>query len=155
MNLSEKLNKVNILLVDNDELIRDSLSLFFQCEGGRFLAVDSAEKGLEALKDAKYDVIDGQHRIEALRYAREAFGLQTYDLIMFVYSEEGKREIYRRLNLGSPLTLAQHLKAIDNGRVKFFSSMRQYCDHHTKGSKVKFSSAISLMVSSASILEKA
>ncbi len=30
MNLSEKLNKVNILLIDNDELIRDSLSLFFR-----------------------------------------------------------------------------------------------------------------------------
>jgi DNA-binding NtrC family response regulator len=57
MNLSKKLNKVSILLVDNDELIRDSLSLFFQCEVGRFLAVDSAEKGLEALKQEKYDVV--------------------------------------------------------------------------------------------------
>jgi DNA-binding NtrC family response regulator len=57
MNLSKKLNKVSILLVDNDELIRDSLSLFFQSEVGRFLAVDSAEKGLEALKQEKYDVV--------------------------------------------------------------------------------------------------
>ncbi len=57
MNLSKKLKKVSILLVDNDELIRDSLSLFFQCEVGRFLAVDSAEKGLEALKQEKYDVV--------------------------------------------------------------------------------------------------
>lgn len=57
MNLSDTLNKVNILLIDSDELIRDSLSLFFQCEGGHFLAVDCAEKGLEALKQEKYDVI--------------------------------------------------------------------------------------------------
>jgi len=57
MNLFDKLKKFNILLIDNDELIRDSLSLFFQCEGGHFLAVDSAEKGLEALKKEKFDII--------------------------------------------------------------------------------------------------
>ena len=66
MNLSDKLNKVNILLIDNDELIRDSLSLFIQCEGGHFLAVDSAEKGLEALKQKKYDVIISDFTLPAI-----------------------------------------------------------------------------------------
>ena len=57
MHLADKLKKVKILMIDNDALIRNSLSLFFQCEGGHFLAVDSAEKGLEALTKEKYDVI--------------------------------------------------------------------------------------------------
>jgi len=71
MNHSKKLNKISILLVDNDELIRDSLSLFFQCEVGRFLAVDSAEKGLEALKQEKYDVVISDYtlpKIDALSF---------------------------------------------------------------------------------------
>jgi len=104
--------------------------------------VDNVLRVTEFTGSEKYDVIDGQHRIDGLVYSRETFGLQTYDLILFIYSEEGKREIYRRLNLGTPLTLGQHLKAIDNGRVKFFIELRRYCEHYTKGSKITFSTAI-------------
>jgi len=114
--------------------------------------VDNVLRVTEYSGGEKYDVIDGQHRIDALRYAREVYGLQTYDLILFVYSEEGKREIYRRLNLGTPLTLGQHLKAIDNGRVKFFIELRLYCDHNSKGSKIRFSTAINWLFYAKSTL---
>ena len=77
-----------------------------------------------------YDIIDGQHRVEALHYAREYFGLETYDLIVFCYQGGNQREIYRRLNLGKPLTLADHLKALDNGKLKFFNELRDYCVHY-------------------------
>jgi len=114
--------------------------------------VDNVLKVTEYSGTAMYDVIDGQHRIEGLIYARETFGLITYDLILFVYSEEGKREIYRRLNLGTPLTLGQHLKAIDNGRVKFFLDLRLYCEHYSKGSKITFSTAINWLFYAKSTL---
>jgi len=104
--------------------------------------LDNVLRVTEFTGSEKYDVIDGQHRIDGLIYSRETFGLQTYDLILFIYSEEGKREIYRKLNLGTPLTLGQHLKATDNGRVKFFIDLRRYCEHYTKGSKITFSTAI-------------
>jgi len=87
----------------------------------------------------KYDVIDGQHRIEGLRYARETFGLENYDLVLFVYTEGNQREIYRRLNLGKPLTLTDHLKALDTGKQRFFTSLRSECDHYFTAGKFRYS----------------
>jgi len=84
-----------------------------------------------ANSSVKYEVIDGQHRLEALRYAREYYGLENYDLVVFCYTGGDLREIYRRLNLGKPLTLSDHLKALDTGRIAFFTELKNYCDHYT------------------------
>jgi len=94
---------------------------------------------------AKYDVIDGQHRIEGLRYARDNFGLEIYDLVLFVYTEGNQREIYRRLNLGKPLTLSDHLKALDNGKVRFFNELTKVCDHSVKGGKLRYATVINCL----------
>ncbi len=94
---------------------------------------------------AKYDVLDGQHRIEGLRYARDEMGLEAYDLILFVYSEGNQREIYRRLNLGKPLTLADHLKAIDTGKVLFFNELRKYCEHYNSIGMIRFSTVMNCL----------
>lgn len=94
---------------------------------------------------AKYDVLDGQHRIEGLRYARDEMGLQNYDLILFEYSGGDQREIYRRLNLGKPLTLTDHLKALDTGRLSFFNDIREYCDHYNSVGKLRYSTIINCL----------
>jgi len=46
-----------MLLIDDDEWIRDSLSLFFEDEGCHLEAVEAAEEGLEELKRQDYDII--------------------------------------------------------------------------------------------------
>lgn len=92
--------------------------------------VDNVFRVVPGSSKIKYDVIDGQHRIAGLRYAREYFGLEAYDIILFCYTEGNKREIYRRLNLGKPLTLADHLKALDTGRIAFFNELRDVSDHY-------------------------
>ena len=94
---------------------------------------------------AKYDVIDGQHRIEGLRYARDNFGLEIYDIILFVYTEGNQREIYRRLNLGKPLTLSDHLKALDTGKIRFFNELTKVCDHSVKGGKLRYATVINCL----------
>lgn len=94
---------------------------------------------------AKYDVLDGQHRIEGLRYARDEMGLEIYDLIIFVYNGGNQREIYRRLNLGKPLTLTDHLKALDTGKVVFFNDLRKHCDHYRAGGMIRFATAINCL----------
>ena len=94
---------------------------------------------------AKYDVIDGQHRIEGLRYARDNFGLENYDLVLFVYTGGNQREIYRRLNLGKPLTLSDHLKALDTGKIRFFNELRSACDHSVKGGKLRYATVINCL----------
>jgi hypothetical protein len=93
----------------------------------------------------KYDIIDGQHRIEGLRYARDNFRLANYDLVLFVYTGGNQREIYRRLNLGKPLTLSDHLKALDTGKIKFFNELRNICDHTIKGGKLRFATIINCL----------
>ncbi len=106
---------------------------------------DNVLRIVNSSTNVKYDVIDGQHRIEGLRYARDNYGLIEYDLILFVYLEGNQREIYRRLNLGKPLNLSDHLKALDTGNVKFFNSLREHCDHYTKGGKFRFSTIINCL----------
>jgi len=92
--------------------------------------VDNVFRVVKGSAKIKYDVIDGQHRIAGLRYAREYFGLAAYDIILFCYTGGNQREIYRRLNLGKPLTLSDHLKALDTGRIEFFTELRDVCDHY-------------------------
>jgi len=92
--------------------------------------VDNVFRVVNGAGTVTYDVIDGQHRIAGLRHAREYFGLEAYDIIVFCYTGGNQREIYRRLNLGKPLTLSDHLKALDTGRIAFFTELRDVCEHY-------------------------
>jgi len=72
-----KLRKMKILLIDDDELIRDSLSLFFSCEGVHLSAFETAEKGLEELEKNHYDIflvdyrLPGMDGVEFFKHIRE------------------------------------------------------------------------------------
>jgi DNA-binding NtrC family response regulator len=57
MDLFNELKKMKILLIDDDEWVRDSLTLFLESEGCHLKALETAEEGLKALKDEKYDII--------------------------------------------------------------------------------------------------
>jgi two-component system response regulator HydG len=67
---------MKILLIDNDEWIRDSLRLFFEAEGCQLLALETAEEGLVALRENTYDIIivdyklPGLNGIEFLKHIR-------------------------------------------------------------------------------------
>jgi DNA-binding NtrC family response regulator len=51
MDLFKKLRKMRILLIDDDKWIRDSMAMFFEGEGCNVLVCETAEEGLEALKN--------------------------------------------------------------------------------------------------------
>ncbi len=57
------LKEIRILLVDDDEFIRDSLSLAFRNKGCCIQAAETAEEGLEALKTESYDLIISDLRL--------------------------------------------------------------------------------------------
>lgn len=57
---------MEILLIDDDELIRDSLTLFFTGEGIHLSAFASAEKGLEVLEKHNYDIIIVDYRLPGM-----------------------------------------------------------------------------------------
>jgi len=52
-----KIKKMKILLIDDDELIRDSFSMAFSHKGCFLMAVETAEEGLLVLQDNKFDII--------------------------------------------------------------------------------------------------
>ena len=57
---------MKILLIDDDEWIRDSLTLFFGGEGCRLVAFETAEEGMDALKKKSYDIIIADYRLPGL-----------------------------------------------------------------------------------------
>jgi DNA-binding NtrC family response regulator len=57
VDLFNKLRRMSILLIDDDKLIRDSLTMFFRKEGCHLSAFETAEEGLEALKSHEYQLI--------------------------------------------------------------------------------------------------
>jgi DNA-binding NtrC family response regulator len=63
MDLFNKLKNMKILLIDDDEWIRDSLTLFFEGEGCHLKALETAEEGLKTLKNENYDILIADYRL--------------------------------------------------------------------------------------------
>jgi len=66
MELFNELREMKILLVDDDEWIRDSMSLFFEAEGCHLTALETAEEGLEALQKQDFDIIITDYRLPGM-----------------------------------------------------------------------------------------
>ena len=62
----KKLKKLRIRLIDDEELIRDSLSMTFKAKGCRLLAVETAETGLKALQGDSIDIIICDYRLPGI-----------------------------------------------------------------------------------------
>ncbi len=63
MQLYEKLRKMQILLIDDDEWIRDAMQLFFESEGCPIKTLETAEEGIRELKKNHYDIIIADYRL--------------------------------------------------------------------------------------------
>ncbi|MEA1966630.1 MAG: response regulator [Thermodesulfobacteriota bacterium] len=57
MTLFTKLKKFKTLLIDDDEWIRDSMSIFFKSEGCTILTLETAEEAISLLEKEKYDIL--------------------------------------------------------------------------------------------------
>jgi DNA-binding NtrC family response regulator len=66
MDLYSEIRGMKILLVDDDEWIRDSLRIFFETEGCHVLAFETAEEGLSAIKDQIFDLIIVDYKLPGL-----------------------------------------------------------------------------------------
>ena len=66
MDLYQKLKGLRLLLIDDDEWVRDSMRLFFESEGCHILTMETAEEGLNALKKQDFDIIIIDYRLPGL-----------------------------------------------------------------------------------------
>jgi len=66
MDVFSKIREMQILLIDDDEWIRDSLCIFFEAESCHVLALETAEEGLSAIKDQRFDLIIVDYKLPGL-----------------------------------------------------------------------------------------
>jgi len=92
-----------------------------------------------------FEVIDGQHRIGSLIELRENYDVTHYDLLILIFPVRFARIIYRRINLGYPLKMQDHLRALDNNRHPFFTTLRPHFVHYNDGILPKFSMILSAL----------
>ena len=93
MSLSDQLKNMKILLIDDDEWIRDSMSLFFEEEGCHLLALETAEGALEALMHQTYEIIITDYRlpgIDGLEFLRriQSKNLDAVTILITAYGDD-------------------------------------------------------------------
>jgi DNA-binding NtrC family response regulator len=66
MNPFNELKNVKTLLVDDDEFIRNSLELAFKTKGCCLQVAESAEQGLQVIKDQQFDIIISDLRLPGI-----------------------------------------------------------------------------------------
>ena len=66
MNSFDELKKIKTLLVDDDELIRDSLKIAFSAKGCLMRVAETAEEGLQAIKEEQFDIIISDFRLPGM-----------------------------------------------------------------------------------------
>ena len=66
MNAFDELKQVKTLLVDDDEFIRNSLELAFKNKGCALEVAETAEEGLQAIKDHQFDIIISDFRLPGM-----------------------------------------------------------------------------------------
>ena len=66
MELFSELKNLNTLLIDDDEWIRDSLTLFFESEGCHLTALENAERALKAIDKQNYDIIIADYKLPGM-----------------------------------------------------------------------------------------
>lgn len=66
MDLFTKLRSMHLLLIDDDEWVRDSLRLFFESEGCQIIALETAEEGLNVTASRHFDIIIVDYRLPGM-----------------------------------------------------------------------------------------
>lgn len=66
MDIFSRLRERDMLLIDDDEWIRDSLSIYFDSEDCRIVTCESAEEGLQVLDRKRFDIIIADYRLPGM-----------------------------------------------------------------------------------------
>ena len=100
MDLFSKLKTMDILLIDDDEWIRDSLSIFFEGEGCHLTALETAEEGMEALKGQNYDIVITDYRLpgmDGLEFLKRIQDMQPHAMKVLI-TAYGSGEVVSEAN---------------------------------------------------------
>jgi len=123
MNLFNKLKDMKILLIDDDKWIRDSLSMFFECEGCHLLVLETAEEGLEAIKGQDYNIVivdyqlPGIDGLEFLKRIQDSH-LDAIKILITAYRSEELVSEAKRMGIQDFIEKPFTSKAIEESLVR-------------------------------------
>jgi DNA-binding response OmpR family regulator len=126
-------NNMQIMLIDQDKHVRDSLRLFFKEELQHFLIFKSASEGLNALKYQKIDIVIADYFLPdmngllLLKKIREDYPDTLRVLMATIVSDDLEKEIRQAhidCFLEKPITIA----TLDSVLLKL-SRKRQHHNH--------------------------
>ena len=93
MELFNNLQGITTLLIDDDEWIRDSLTLLFESESCSLVALETAEDGIKALTKQSYDIIIVDYRLPGMNGLEFLEWIQDYNpdavkILITAYSDK-------------------------------------------------------------------
>ena len=130
MDLFRELREMKILLIDDDEWIRDSLSLFFGGEGCHLLALESAEEGIEVLKRNAYDIIIADYRLpgmdglECLRRIQEIYP-NAIKILITAYKSERVVSEAKKMGIQEFIEKPFTIKTIEDSLSRLIKGRKQ------------------------------
>jgi DNA-binding NtrC family response regulator len=66
MNVFSKIKNTKILLIDDDEWIRDAMTLFFESEGCQIMALETGEEALVEIHRQNYGIIICDYKLPGI-----------------------------------------------------------------------------------------
>lgn len=130
MNPYSKLKGMKIVLIDDDEWIRDSLSLFFEGEGCNLRALETAEEALETLQEHHYDIIIADYRLpgmdglEFLRRMKQTHP-RAMKILITAYKDEKVVSEARRLGLSDFIEKPSTTSTIEESLLRLLEGHKQ------------------------------
>jgi DNA-binding NtrC family response regulator len=103
MNPFNELTKLKTLLVDDDELIRDSLKIAFSARGCAMRVAESAEEGLEAIAEEPFDIIISDLRLpgmNGLDFIKQAAVIQPHAIRFLITAYRDDHIISEAIRIG-------------------------------------------------------
>ncbi len=136
--LFSELETLKILLIDDDEWIRDSLHLFFENEGCQIVTFETAEEALDLLKTSLFDIIiidymlPGMNGLEFLKRIRESSPI-TMKILITAY---GSRKILSdaiRIGIQDYIEKPFTTSAIERSLERLISTRGKNYQHYFAG----------------------